>query len=103
MTQPLLAAIALTALLHAPAALASAELARSKICMGCHAVERKLIGPSLKDVAARYAGQQDASAMLAGKIVKGSAGAWGAVPMPANPKITPDEARQLATWILSLK
>jgi cytochrome c len=89
--------------LHASSAFASAELARDKVCMGCHAVDRKLIGPSFKDVAARYAGQADAVAKLSERIVKGGAGAWGAVPMPANPRIKPEEARQLASWVLSFK
>lgn len=90
-------------LLAALPAGASPELAKQKICMGCHAVDRKLIGPSFKDVAVRYAGQKDAPALLAGHIVNGSGGVWGAVPMPANPKVTADEARQLATWILSTR
>lgn len=71
--------------------------------MGCHAVDRKIIGPSFKDVAARYAGQPDAAARLAEKMIKGGSGAWGAVPMPANPKVTPEEARQLAAWVLSFR
>lgn len=100
---PLVALLMIGGVLHGSTAYASPELARSKICMGCHAVDRKLIGPSFKDVAARYAGQPDASARMAEKIVKGSAGAWGAVPMPANPKISADEARQLAAWVLSVK
>ncbi len=82
---------------------ANPDLARQKICLGCHAVDRKLVGPAFKDVAARYAGQKDAVPKLADKIVKGGSGAWGAVPMPANPKVSAEEARQLATWILSLK
>lgn len=82
---------------------ASPELARQKICLGCHAVDRKLVGPAFKDVAARYAGQKDAAPKLAEKIVKGGSGAWGAVPMPANPKVSAEEAKQLASWILSLK
>ena len=64
--------------------------------------ERK-IGPAFKDVAARYAGQKDAAARLADKVVSGGAGAWGVLPMPANPKVTPEEARQLVAWILTLK
>ncbi len=82
---------------------ANPELARQKICTGCHAVDRKLVGPAFKDVAVRYAGQKDAAAKLAEKIVKGGSGVWGAVPMPANPKVSADEAKQLATWILTLK
>jgi cytochrome c len=100
---PLVALLSIGAVLHGSVAFASPELARSKICMGCHAVDRKLIGPSFKDIAARYAGQPEADARLAEKIVKGSASAWGAVPMPANPKISADEARQLAAWVLTVK
>ena len=101
--RPSLYVLAAAALLHASAALASPELANSKVCMGCHAVDRKIIGPSFKDVAARYAGQPDAAARLAEKMIKGGSGAWGAVPMPANPKVTPEEARQLAAWVLSFR
>ena len=97
-------ALALAAtLLAAPGAWASPELAQQKTCMACHAVDRKVVGPSYKDVAAKYAGQKDAVDKLAEKIVKGGAGVWGPVPMPANPKVSAAEARQLATWILSLK
>jgi cytochrome c len=82
---------------------ANPELARQKLCLGCHAVDKKQVGPALRDVAARYAGQKDAVSRLAERIVGGSSNAWGAVPMPPNPKVTPDEARQLAAWVLSLK
>ena len=91
------------ALLAAQAAVASPELAQQKTCMACHAVDRKVVGPSYKDVAAKYAGQKDAPAMLADKIVKGGVGVWGPVPMPANPKVSPAEARQLVSWIMGLK
>jgi len=93
----------LAALLAAPAAWASPELAQQKTCMACHATDRKLVGPSYKDVAAKYAGQKDAADNLAEKIIKGGAGVWGAVPMPANPRVSPAEAKQLAVWILSVK
>jgi len=96
------AAWAATALLAAPA-WANPELAQSKICLGCHGLAEKKVGPAFKDVAARYAGQKDAAAKLAEKIVKGGGGAWGPVPMPANPKVTPDEAKQLASWVLTVK
>lgn len=92
--------------LSASAALAAAPnaqaLATSKNCLACHAVDRKLVGPSYQDVAARYAGQKDAVSRLAEKIQKGGSGSWGPVPMPANP-VTPDEAKTLATWVLSQK
>lgn len=97
------ALLAAAALMVAAPAFANPELARSKICLGCHAVDRKQVGPAFKDIAARYAGQADAVARMADKIVKGGAGAWGPVPMPANPKVTPEEARQLAVWVMSLR
>ena len=78
-------------------------LARKKNCMACHTVEKKIVGPSYKDVARRYAGQKDAESRLAEKIVKGGRGAWGEVPMPPNATVKPDEAATLARWILGLK
>jgi cytochrome c len=84
-------------------ALASADLAQKKNCMACHATDKKLIGPGYKEVAAKYAGQKDAADKLAQKILKGGAGVWGQVPMPANPQVSDAEAKQLATWVLSVK
>jgi len=82
---------------------ADQALALAKNCMACHAVDRKLVGPSYKDISKKYAGQKDAAAMLAGKIIKGGAGAWGAVPMPANPQVSEAEAQRLVTWIMAQK
>ena len=82
------------------------ELAQKKSCMACHATDKKLVGPSYKEVAAKYAGQKDAVAQLAERIQKGSVpgkGNWGAIPMPANPQVSADEAKQLATWVLTVK
>ncbi len=98
-----LATCLLAALGTAPSVFASAELAQQKTCMACHAIDKKIVGPSYKDVAAKYAGQKDAVDKIAQKIMKGGSGVWGAVPMPANPKVSPAEARQLATWVLSAK
>ncbi|MBP0591392.1 c-type cytochrome [Paraburkholderia sp. LEh10] len=78
-------------------------LAQKQNCMSCHSVTRQFMGPSLRDVAARYASRSDAVHYLARKILEGSAGVWGPVPMPANTQLTPDEATSLATWILTLK
>ena len=80
-----------------------ADLAQQKNCMACHAIDKKLVGPSYKDVAAKYAGQKDAVDKLSAKVLKGGAGVWGAVPMPANPQVTDAEAKQLVQWILTLK
>ena len=95
-------AAAFLALLAAPA-WAQQDLAQKKNCMSCHAVDKKLVGPSYKDVAAKYAGQKDAVDKLAEKVVKGGSGVWGAVPMPANPQVTDAEAKQLVGWIMTLK
>lgn len=83
-------------------AFASPELAKSKNCMACHAVDNKVVGPSFKDVAAKYKGQKDAEDKLAQKVIKGGGGVWGAVPMPPN-AVTEKEAHELVKWVLSLK
>ena len=84
-------------------ALADLALATSKNCMACHAVDKKLVGPSYKDVAAKYAGQADATDKLTAKVLKGGAGVWGPVPMPANPQVSADDAKKLVAWILTQK
>lgn len=93
---------AVAALASVPAR-ASADLAQKKNCMACHAMDKKVIGPAYKDVAIKYAGQKDAADKLAQKILKGGAGAWGAVPMPANPQVSDAEAKTLAAWVLAAK
>ncbi len=75
------------ATLSAPV-LADQALATAKNCMACHAVEKKLVGPSFKDIANKYAGNKAAADMLATKIITGGSGVWGAVPMPANPQVS---------------
>ncbi len=92
-----------TACMFSVPASASPDLAQKKNCMACHAVGQKVIGPSYKEVAAKYAGQADAVAKLVPKVMKGGSGVWGAVPMPANPQVTEAEAKQLVAWILTLK
>jgi cytochrome c len=84
-------------------AMADQALATAKNCMACHAVDKKLVGPSYKDVANKYAGQKDAVDRLAVKIMKGGSGVWGPVPMPANVQVSEAEAKKLASWVLSLK
>jgi len=84
------------------AADAGLELAQKKNCMACHAVDKKLVGPAYKDVAAKYKADKAAPAALAAKVVKGGVGAWGNVPMPAN-NVTEAEAKQLVAWVLSQK
>jgi len=84
-------------------AFAQADLAKAKNCMACHAVGNKLVGPAYKEVAARYQGQKGTEDKLVQKVMKGGAGAWGPVPMPANPQVSEAEARSLVKWVLSQK
>lgn len=93
------AAVAVTGNVHAQDA---ATLAQTKNCMACHAVDKKLMGPSFKDVAAKYAGDATAEEKLIAKIKAGGAGVWGPIPMPPN-AITDEEGKTLVQWILSQK
>ncbi len=77
------------------------NLAMARNCLSCHAVDKRLVGPAYKDMAAKYKNDKTALEALAAKIQKGSAGVWGPIPMPANPQVTPDEAKKLAVWVLS--
>ncbi len=86
----------------AGSAQASAELAKAKNCMACHAIDKKVLGPGLRDVAAKYKGQKDAEARLVTSITKGSSGVWGAMAMPPNAVSAP-EAQALAKWVLAQK
>lgn len=97
------AAAVAAGLLSAAPAFASEDLAKAKNCLACHAVDKKLVGPAYKEVAAKYAGQKDAAATLAAKVQKGGVGVWGQVPMPPNPQVNADEAKKLVDWILSQK
>ena len=81
---------------------ADEALAKAKNCMSCHAVDKKLVGPSYKDVAAKYKGDAGAAEALAAKVKAGGKGVWGQIPMPPN-NVTPEEAKKLATWVLSQK
>lgn len=80
---------------------AGLDLAGKKNCLACHAVDKKLIGPSYKEVSAKYKGDKTAEAKLAEKIVKGGSGVWGQMPMPANPQVNAEEAKTLAKWVLA--
>jgi cytochrome c len=91
--------LSLASVLAGPA-LADQALATAKNCMACHAVDKKLVGPSYKEVAVKYAGQKDAVDKLAIKILKGGSGVWGPVPMPANAQVNDAEAKKLAAWVM---
>lgn len=78
------------------------ELAQQKTCLGCHQVDNKRVGPGFKQISQRYAGQKEAEPHLVEVILKGGRGNWGAIPMPAQTRVSPEQAQQLAQWILAL-
>jgi cytochrome c len=96
-----LLAAGLASLLASHAALASPELARSKNCVACHHIERKMNGPAYKTIAERYGKDEAAAAALSEKIRKGGGGVWGPIAMPAQPTVSQEEADALVKWILS--
>ncbi|MCS3515398.1 MULTISPECIES: c-type cytochrome [Pseudomonas] len=104
MKNMLLALLASAAALSLQPALAQdgPGLFNSKPCVGCHMIDSKLVGPALKEVAAKNAGVKDAATTLASHIKNGTQGNWGPVPMPPN-QVTDDEAKVLADWVLTLK
>ena len=75
-------------------------IAKQNACLGCHAVTKKIVGPSFQDVAKKYANNPGATAFLKNKIQKGGSGSWGVVPMPANVKLSDADLSALTSWIL---
>lgn len=94
---PIVAALATVA--ATMPALADLAMAQKYACTGCHAVDKKLVGPSYADVAKKYAGNKDAVAKLTESIAKGGSGKWGPVPMPAQAAVPAADVKALATWI----
>ena len=86
---------------YAMDAAAAKALATKSACLGCHAVDKKLVGPAYKDVAAKYKGGADAEAKLAASIKAGGSGKWGPVPMPPQAALKDDELKLLAAWVLA--
>lgn len=78
-------------------------LAQKNACMSCHQVDKKVVGPSYKDVAAKYRGDKTAEAKLVEKVKKGGSGVWGPVPMPPHPQMSDADIKTIVHWILSLK
>ena len=103
MTKTLIALAALGIAAALPAA-ANEELAKKSACTACHAVDKKVVGPSFKEVAAKYRTDKGAEAKLVEKVKKGSVGVWGQVPMPPNsPQVKDADIQTLVKWVLSLK
>jgi cytochrome c len=96
----LISALVASALMVSAPAFASKEIASKNACMGCHAADKKVVGPAYKDIAAKYKGQADAVDKLAKKVKAGGSGVWGPVPMPANAAISEADAKTVVKWIL---
>ena len=96
-----LAAFGLVAV--ASPALADEALAKKYACTACHAIDKKLVGPAYKDVAAKYKGDAKAEEKIAAKVKKGGSGVFGPVPMPPNPNVPDADVAKLVKWVLSIK
>jgi len=82
---------------------AGEDLLKKSGCTACHAVDKKIVGPAYKDVAAKYKGDAGAAAKLAAKVKAGGSGVWGPVPMPPNPAVNDADMKTMIAYILALK
>ena len=95
--------LAAGSLMLAGQASANQALAQKSGCLACHAVDKKVLGPALKDVAAKYKGDKTAEAKLVAKVKAGGSGVWGPMPMPANsPQVKDEDIKSIVQWVLSL-
>ena len=76
-------------------------IARGNACMGCHAIDRKLVGPSFQQIAEKYKGQADANARLEKKVKSGGSGVWGPIPMPSHPRMNDADIKTVVAWVLA--
>ena len=96
--------ITAASLLFGAQAMADQALATKQGCMACHQIDKKVVGPAFKDVAAKYKGDKTAEAKLDKKVKEGGKGTWGEIPMPANgPRVSDADIKTLVHWVLSLK
>ncbi len=84
------------------AASADQALAQKNACMSCHGVDKKIVGPAFKEIAAKYKNDKGAAARLAETVKKGGKGVWGQIPMPPNPHVKDEDVKKIVAWILSL-
>ena len=82
---------------------ANEALAKTSGCLACHTVDKKLIGPSYKDIADKYRKDKGAEAALIKKVKEGGKGNWGDIPMPPNAHVKDPDIKTLVGWILSTK
>lgn len=99
----MMAVAAAGSLMLAGQAGADQALAQKSGCMACHSVDKKVLGPAYKDVAAKYKGNKEAEAKLVEKVKKGGSGVWGPIPMPANsPQVKDEDIKAIVHWVLTL-
>jgi cytochrome c len=98
----ILGAAAVAVSISLPAA-ASEELAKKHNCLACHTVDKKVVGPAYKEVAAKYSGDKTAESKLFDKVKKGGVGVWGQIPMPPNATVPDADIKALVKWVLSQK
>lgn len=99
----LLSGLVATVLMVSAPAIANQELAQKYGCLGCHGIDKKIVGPAYLDVARKYAHDKGAAAKLFAKVKKGGKGVWGDVPMPPNPQVGDADLKKIIAWVLSLK
>lgn len=97
------AAVAAMGILLAGGAQAQEQKAQAAGCMTCHGIDKKIVGPSYKDVAKKYRADKGAEAKLVAKVKQGGKGVWGDIPMPPNAHVKDDDIKSIVHWILSLK
>ncbi len=99
---PLILSVAAGAVFALPVQ-ASEELAKKYMCLTCHQVDKKLVGPAFKEIAAKYASDKAAEGKMVDKVKKGGAGVWGQIPMPPNDKVPEADLKAVVKWVLSTK
>ena len=95
--------VAAAGLVVCASASANEELAQKSACLACHAVDKKIVGPAFKEVAAKYKDDKGAEAKLVEKVMKGGSGVWGQIPMPPNVNVKEEDVKTLVKWVLSQK
>lgn len=95
---------AAAALILGVSGVASADqaLAQKNACMSCHGVDKKIVGPAFKEVAAKYKNDKAAPDRLAKHVKEGTKGNFGAIPMPPNPQVKDEDVKKIVAWILAM-
>ncbi len=92
---------AVGSLMMAMTASADQALAQKSGCLACHSIDKKVLGPAFKDVAAKYKGDKTAEAKLSAKVKAGGSGVWGPMPMPANTQVKDEDIKTIVKWVLA--